>query len=201
MRSNASVSYDVPLLNDSKTMTEIGVYSTPISERLIIAPESPSIDVKNLKTNPKEVSVSINGVEKYSSSISGIGNAPIAVLDYIETYEFPPNISVVDTISEVQISNLETITYEIPVEIIVKQEVLSNGVPLANATLTYSLPNHDYSETVTTNADGIADVHINEKILITISGGEIIELAEPIVLPTESQVIVANWWGDGDDNM
>ncbi len=195
VRTGATVTYEVPVINDKKTLTETstGIYSIPIAEKFIITPESAALDVKNLKIIPKEITFHINGIEKYNSQVSGAGN--ISVLDYIENYSAPPNTSVTGFIDNIQISTLETATYRIPVEIIVRQEVLNNGTPLSGTSLTYNLPNHNYRQTVVTDANGIADVRINETVLLTISNGTITQLAEPVQLPAESDV-VAFWWGE-----
>lgn len=188
VRSGSIVTYESPLLNDTRVLTETsqGIYSLPFSEKFVITPAYSSQDIKTLKFVPKGLTVYVNGYEKYNSSVNGAGT--LSALDYVKGRNIPVDTSVTGFLNNVNMSSPETATYGIPVEIAVRMEVTNNGEPLANTTITYSLPYHDYEQAITTDANGIAELRVNETVLLTISNGNVVTLTRPIEVPSESSV-------------
>ena len=186
VRTGALVTCEVLLLNEKRTLMEVskGVYSTELFERLVIT--APSI--KTFKVIPEKIVVKVNDVEKYSSEVSGAEN--VSVMDYL-SYE-GPQLSMTGFIyADVSASE---IAREVPVEVHIRAKILSNGTPLANSKIVYSLPDYNFKQEVLTDENGVFEVHISDIVLLKVSNGTVVSLEQPIQLPEETDVIVF-WWG------
>ncbi len=174
--AGADVAFEIPFLNYQGNLVETspGTYRLQVTENATISVETSSQHVANWGAGLN--SWSINDKSVYSLSFT----------DYVGQANLQANGGAT--------------TYEIPLSLAFEGQIFDgNGNPAANTTISLSLPNHNYVESVTTDENGWVRYQRDEIILLTVRDGVFDTISQPLSLPPASPLeFVAAWPGDPD---
>ena len=197
--SGAALEFSIPALNIHTDVTETstGAYALDLSGGLTVAADTPS-DMDQWQIQLLEYSARIRDnqskavLDAFPASIADIDAGLNILLSQLPQVDYIANANIASIPENLQ-------AYNFLFSMSAKAKILDkDGNPLANSALsmTFNLPDHNYSDTVTlySDNDGIVSYSRSETAIVKVSGGQIATLGQPIYIKGTHHALITWWW-------